>query len=138
VNEIPLKAEHLEEIAWLVAEFQQYEPLAKEAQGKYETARRMVEILTSAQQRMYKLNLALDDNALIRNIEMTAYFLSEARRQDELLALYRNILASLREALTLFLADEYELDATRKSWTLDVDEKVLRYEEDAHHGALPQ
>jgi hypothetical protein len=127
-REIALRVEDLDEITWFVAEFQHCEPKVKEAQEQFDRAKRMVETLFSAQQRMYRLDVALDDQALVRNTEMTAYFLSEARRQDESLALYRNVLASLREALTLFLADTYELDAT-KAWTLDMDSHTLRYEE---------
>lgn len=137
MSEIALKLEDLEQITWFVSEFQYYEPKAKEAQAQFDRAKSMVETLFLSQQRMYRLDVALDDQALVRNTEMTAYFLSEARRQDEALALYRNILASMREALTLFLAESYALDAT-KAWTLDIDSRTLKYEDTedtAHHGA---
>jgi hypothetical protein len=128
-----IKAKDMERIQWYSAEFTRAQPLAQELTERFERSRIYVEEIHESMGRAAKFELGSDQQSMMRQSEMLAYHLSEARRIDGELALLRNQIAVLREALSLFLADEYGLDVT-KEWLLDAEKGILSYDEPVHTG----
>lgn len=132
MREIPIQAEHREELDFYLDEFKRYNALRLEEEQRFDRAKQVTERLYGASVRLSKLGLGVTDVATCRNAEILTHFLQQAREANEKLALYHNITQALREALSLFLADSYGIDVSVE-WYLDLDEGMLRFNEEVEH-----
>lgn len=132
-SDVKIKAQHMEKVRWYANEFSRVQPLAQAQQERFERSKIYVEEIYAAMGRAAMSSLASDEQSAMRQAEMLSYHLSECRRADEELALLRNQVAVLREALSLFLAESYGLDVS-KEWFLDAEKGVLSYDEPVHTG----
>lgn len=126
MTEIHIKDEHKDDIDFFVKKIEFYSDTITTTQVYYENSIEMSKYLYGAQRTMIKLNLATNDASTMRNAEILSHFINEARHSDEKLAFYRDTISALREALSLFVADNYEIDIT-KEWQINVDRGMLVY-----------
>lgn len=134
MTEIHIKDEHKDDVDFFVAEISKYTDSITTTQKYYEHNAQMATYLYAAQQTMIKLNLGVSDITAMRNAEILSHFISETRKSDEKLAFYRDTISALREALSLFVADNYNIDIT-KEWQIDVDRGLIVYGEQS---SIPQ
>ncbi len=126
MTEVHIKDEHKDDIDFFVKGIEKYSDHITATQVYYNDSVEMSKYLYAAQRTMIKLNLGTNDASSMRNAEILSHFINESRHSDEKLALYRDTIAALREALSLFVADNYEIDIS-KEWQLNVDSGVLIY-----------
>jgi hypothetical protein len=128
MSEIQIHDEHKEDIEEFARNIKMYDDLDHAHQLYYTDALEMSKRLYTAQRTLVKLNLGTSDASMIRNAEILSHFINEARKNEEKSALYRDVVTALREALSLFIADKYEIDITQE-WHLNVDQGILIYGE---------
>jgi hypothetical protein len=134
MTEVHIKDEHKDDIDFFVKAIEKYTDSITGTQNYYEEAVEMSTHLYAAQRTMIKLNLGTSDASSMRNAEILSHFINEARHSDEKLAFYRDTITALREALSLFVADNYKIDIT-KEWQINVDQGMLIYDEQS---SIPQ
>jgi hypothetical protein len=128
MTEVHIKDEHKDDVDFFVKGIEKYSDSITSTQVYYDNAVDMSTHLYAAQRTMIKLNLGTSDASSMRNAEILSHFINEARHSDEKLAFYRDTITALREALSLFIADNYpEVDIT-KEWQINVDRGVVIYE----------
>jgi hypothetical protein len=116
-----------EVIASYMEDLNRYTTSQQTQKERFDHSQLMVQRLYETTARIYKLGLDSDEVVTCRNAEILTHFLHEAREANEQMGLDANILQSMREALSLFLADTYNIDMSIE-WKVDVEQGVLFYE----------
>lgn len=131
---VGIKEEDKAELTVYVELIQRYTKIQDEQTERFNKAKTCAEILAASLKRLSALNLDKMDPAVLRNAEMITYFMGECREADKETALNANIAQAMKEALTLMLAEKYEIDI-QKEWHLDLERGIISYDD---YGKPPQ
>lgn len=124
---IGLKDEDKVELAVYVEAIERHETAQNEQVARFSRAKASVELLAAAWKRLAALHLDQMDPAVMRNAEMMTHFMNECRESDKEAALHANVVQAMKEALTLLLAERYEIDI-KNEWHLDLERGFLSYD----------